>query len=57
MNAQATNEWLDFDVELARLEAIYEFEKLKFEIMDKDWLDRYQANKFDAPIIKRYGHD
>jgi hypothetical protein len=54
VNAQATAEWLKFSKELARLEAIYEFQKLKYEILDKEWLAQYAANKSDQGVIKRY---
>lgn len=54
MNAQATLAWLDFHKALARLEAIFEFEKLKYEILDKEWLAQYAANKMDSATIKRY---
>src|SRR4051812_494324 len=34
--AQSTGEWLEFHKKLARAEAVYEFQKLKFTIMEKE---------------------
>jgi hypothetical protein len=53
INAQATEDWLKFAKELARLEAIYEFQKFRYEIMDKEWLAQYASMKLDERTIKR----
>lgn len=50
---QAQPEWLEFHVELARLESIYEFQKLKFTIMEKEWQTQYLMHKLDGPLIKK----
>lgn len=55
VNAQATNDWLEFQQALARLEAIYEFQKLKAEILDKEFLATYAGLKSDERMIKRQG--
>jgi hypothetical protein len=53
VNAQATKDWVTFQKELARLESVYEFQKLRFEIMDKEWLAQYASMKLDERAIKR----
>ena len=55
VNAQATNEWREFQVALADLEASFEFEKLKFEILEKAWLAEYATYKIDERVIKKQG--
>lgn len=51
--AQASDEWLVFHRDLAKLEALYEFEKLKFEILDKAFLAEHLSLKLDASEMKR----
>jgi hypothetical protein len=41
MNAYATSEWESFSLELARLEDIYEYESLKFEVLKVDYQTKY----------------
>jgi hypothetical protein len=53
INAQATEDWLRFQKDLARKEAIFDFQKLKYDLLDKEWLAQYQANKLDDSLIKR----
>jgi hypothetical protein len=53
VNAQATDAWLTFHKDLARLESLFEFEKLKYDILDKGWLEKYSANKTDGRTMKR----
>lgn len=53
VNAQATDEWLNFHKSLARAESVYEFERFKLEILDKEWLAEYQQMKDDDRQIKR----
>jgi hypothetical protein len=55
INAQATEQWLVFHKDLARLQAVYEFQKFKLEILDKEWLAQYMTQKTDAPVIRRHG--
>lgn len=55
INAQATKDWLEFHTELARLEAIYEFQRLKWEILDKEFQAQYLTLKTDAPMSRRAG--
>ncbi len=52
-NAQASPEWLAFHKKLARLEAEYEFQKLKFSILDKEYLAVHLTLKLDAQTIQR----
>lgn len=49
--AQSTDEWLKFQQDLARLESIYEFHRLKFSIMEKAWQSEYLTSKLDGSMI------
>lgn len=51
--AQATEDWLSFQKDLARLEAVFEFEKFKLEILEKEWLAEYASLKSDERQLKR----
>ena len=53
INAQATKDWLEFHTELARLEAIFEFQKLKWEILDKEFMAQYLTLKTDPIMVRR----
>lgn len=53
IKAQATDAWLKFHKELARLTSVWEFQKLKYEILDKEWLAQYLTLKSDEGLIKR----
>lgn len=53
VNAQATYEWMEFHKRLARLEAVYEFQKLKFTVIQADWQSQYLVLKLDASIIRK----
>lgn len=55
VNAQALAEWLKFQEELARLENAFEFEKLRYDILDKAFTAEYLSAKLDADTIKRQG--
>jgi hypothetical protein len=57
VNAQATSDWLEFHKDLARLEAVFEFQKFKFkfEILDKEFQAAYLQLKQDAPVIRKQG--
>jgi hypothetical protein len=55
MNAQATEEWLVFHKELARLEAIMDFHKLKLDVLDKEYQAAYLEKKQDEKSIRRQG--
>lgn len=55
VNAQATQEWLKFHKELARAEAVYEFQKLKYDVLDKEFQAAYLQLKMDGPLIKKQG--
>lgn len=55
INAQAASEWVTFQRELARLEAVYEFQKLRFEILDKEWQSQYLTCKLDGAVIRKQG--
>lgn len=51
--AHASEKWLKFHKDLARLEAILEFQKLKFEILNKEYLAEHLSLKLDAEVIGR----
>ena len=53
VNAEALGVYLEFHQALARLEAIYEFQKLKFEVMSKEWQDSYLERKLDQGLISK----
>lgn len=53
IKAQAREEWLAFHKKLNRLLSIWEFQKLKYEILDKEWLAQYLTLKSDDAQIKR----
>ncbi len=52
-NAKTSAEWLEFSIALAKLESGYEFQKLKFQVMEKDWQSRYLSMKLDESLIKK----
>lgn len=51
--ARASQEWVAFARELAQLEAAFEYEKLKYDILDKAYLAEHLTAKLDADTIKR----
>jgi len=53
INAQATKDWLLFHKELAVLEGDFEFQKLRYEILDKAYLAEHLSLKLDGSEIKR----
>lgn len=53
MNAQAKPEWLVFAKTLARLESVYEFEKFKLTILDREYQSQYLELKDNAQAIRR----
>lgn len=55
VNAQADEQWLAFAKDLARLEAIFEFQKLKYEVLDKEYQALYLEHKLNAGVIRKGG--
>jgi hypothetical protein len=53
MKAMASKEWLEFHKALARLEAIYEFQKLKFSVLEKEYFAQHQQLSLDQGLIKK----
>jgi hypothetical protein len=51
--AQSQQSWLDFHCELAKLESVYEFERLKFTILEKEWQSQYLQMKLDEKVISK----
>lgn len=54
-NAQATQHWRMFHVELSKLETEFEFQKLRYDILDKAFQAEYLSAKLDADTIRRQG--
>ena len=52
-NAQANAEWPEFQLRLARAEAVYEFQRLKFSVLEKEWQSQYLCLKLDGALIKK----
>lgn len=52
-NAYATKEWEEFAEKLSRSEAVYEFQKLKFSILEKEFQSLYLEAKLNEQIIKK----
>lgn len=53
VNAQATEDWLEFHKALNRAKSVYEFQEFKLEILDKEWLGEYTSLKNDERQVKR----
>lgn len=53
ISAQATKEWLVFHQELARTESLYEFQRLKYSVLEKEFQAIYLELKIDSESIKR----
>lgn len=54
INAQAGKDWLAFHENLARLQGAYEFERLKYEILDKAYLAEHATFKVEEGLIKKH---
>lgn len=55
VNAQSTEEWLTFHLELAKLEGERDFQRLRYELLDKAYLAEYTTFKITAETISRHG--
>jgi hypothetical protein len=53
VNAQAQEAWVAFAKDLARLEAVYEFQRLKFTILEKSWQTQYLQTKLDEDLVRK----
>lgn len=53
MHAQTTSEWFIIQDEIAKAEALYEFQKLKFSILEKEWQGTYLECKINESVIKK----
>lgn len=51
--AEASEEWRVFQQELAKLEAIYEFQRLKFSIIERSWQSEYLSAKLNESLIRK----
>lgn len=54
MNAQAEQKWADFHHELAVLESEFEFQRLKYEVLEKAYLAEHATYKIEDSLIKRH---
>lgn len=52
-DAHSSKDYLDFMTELAKLEAELEFQKLKYFILDKEFLAQHLSLKVDSEVIRR----
>ena len=50
---EASPDWLKFQQELAKLEAIYEFQRLKFSILERSWQSAYLEAKLNESLIRK----
>lgn len=50
---RASDEWFKLSSELARAEAVYEFERFKLDILDKEWLAAHDEQKAEREQIRR----
>ena len=55
VGAQASEEWLEFHKRLARLESEFEFQKLKYGILEKEFLATHLTLKLDASTMSKGG--
>lgn len=55
MLAYATQDWLDFEKDLARLEAVYEFQRDKLEVLNKEYQAQYLELKESERSMRRQG--
>lgn len=51
--AEADKAYLEFHKALARLEAVYEYQRLKFSILEREYQACYLALKLDGDLIKK----
>lgn len=51
--AQGSEVWLGFHKKLARLESEFEFQKLKFQVLEKEFLAVHLTLKLDAETIRK----
>ncbi len=51
--AQSQEEWLGFHLALARLESVFEFQKLKWTVLSHEYQAQYLALKMDGEMVKR----
>ncbi len=55
INAKAKVEWNQFQIELARLEAVYEFMRMKFRVVENEYQSQYLETKLNDGLTKRGG--
>lgn len=55
MNADAHPAWLEFEKALARLEAVYEFQSDKLDLLNKEYQAQYLELKDNAEFLRKRG--
>ncbi len=55
VGAQASDDWLEFHKKLARLESEFEFQKLKFAVIEREFLAVHLTLKLDATTLSKGG--
>lgn len=53
MIVEADGAYLEFHKALARLQAVYEYQKFKFEILSKEYQSCYLGLKLDDGLVKK----
>lgn len=53
VNAHSQPEWECFSQDLARLESNYDFERLKFSVLEKAWQSEYLEAKLNESVIRK----
>lgn len=55
VQARSSDDWLAFHLALARIEAVYDFQKLKYEVLKFEYQAEYLTRKIDSEVIKKQG--
>ncbi len=51
--AKATKQYLEFHLDLARLESVLKFLEMKFKIMEKEYQSQYQETGLNEGLIRK----
>lgn len=52
-NAQGTEDWRKLEFDIAALESSYEFNKLKLEVLNKEYLALHLSLKIDSEVMRK----
>lgn len=53
VNAQASEEWRQLSLNISYLEGSFEFNKLKLEVLNKEYLALYLSLKIDSEVMRK----